>query len=598
MINDLYKCNSCFQLGILAENEDDYPTIGLDQKSITVFNNSSEGIFYVKPITYKPEPVRKWDDFVKEMDLSNLYIGIDQYQQTFLPVEYKHITNINEKIEKLRELLEGKVILFRPRFNIKNKNDKEKIYKNLEIVSIEQDVYVSPEYDYVPIPKIDMDAKSFENRLKNEESFLLRDYNHIMLPPEYIICGDYLYSEFFKWDKPEDNDRLWIHYQPNHIKKIKIDLNSSDLKGHLVKASNHLVFMDGEYIKKSVTDRIETEGANLFDDDEQNKEDTFDYVENNNYYSSEIQFLDKLKEDVTHKQLCYDKGDLVNFHTSVKTNFLTIIAGMSGTGKTQLALSYAKSLGLTEDNRTLLILPVSPAYTEPGDVLGYLNVMSGLYVPAETGLVDFLINARNKPETMHMVVFDEMNLSQIEHWFAPFISLLEKKEDRKLTLYSERGAVCHNNEKYPPDIEIKDNVLFVGTVNMDETTKDFSDRLLDRANIVTLKKMPLRKLKEEQDYLKQKTNIDENLPQDFFNTTVEYRSWVDNTKKSLSAYKIEELEFLDRLHDLINEYDGQKGVSFRIFERMGNYLNNIPCDQNNIPLLSREDAIDIQIKQR
>ncbi len=86
-----------------------------------------------------------------------------------------------------------------------------------------------------------------------------------------------------------------------------------------------------------------------------------------------------------------------------------------------------------------------------------------------------------------MVVFDEMNLGQVEHYFSDFISVLEApKGRRKLKLFSEK-SICHQ-EEYKNGIEIGENVLFIGTANFDETTKEFSNRLLDRANVLILEK--------------------------------------------------------------------------------------------------------------
>ena len=202
--------------------------------------------------------------------------------------------------------------------------------------------------------------------------------------------------------------------------------------------------------------------------------------------NGETDFINALQQLTLNNGLQYKRDDLINFHTSIKTNPLTVLVGMSGTGKSRLALNYAKMLGLSEDNNNLLFLPISPSYTEPSDVLGYLNSMNGLYVPSETGLVQFLRHASENPDQMHMVIFDEMNLSQVEYWFSPFISILEKdKGERVLTLYDE-DAHCINEKVYPPHLKIGENVIFVGTVNLDDTTKKFSDRMLDRTFVINL----------------------------------------------------------------------------------------------------------------
>ena len=56
--------------------------------------------------------------------------------------------------------------------------------------------------------------------------------------------------------------------------------------------------------------------------------------------------------------------------------------------------------------------------------------------------------------------------------------------------------------------------------------------------------------------------------------------------------------FLDNLHGLIQKYDKQKGVSFRILEKIGEYINNIPTDESKNLVISKDEAFDIEIKQR
>lgn len=74
---------------------------------------------------------------------------------------------------------------------------------------------------------------------------------------------------------------------------------------------------------------------------------------------------------------------------------------------------------------------------------------------------------------------------------------------------------------------------------MDETTKDFSDRLLDRANVITLKKRSFVSLKEEQKQNQYTQNTYEKFK--CLNYS-QYSSWVKNDMP-LSAFTIEELHF-------------------------------------------------------
>ena len=263
------------------------------------------------------------------------------------------------------------------------------------------------------------------------------------------------------------------------------------------------------------------------------------------------------------------------------------MAGISGMGKTELSRLYAKVLGLSETDGNFLFLPINPSYTEPEDVLGYLNVNTGYYVPAQTGLVDLLINASQNPDRLYMVSFDEMNLAQIEYWFAPFLSLLElKPQDRQLKLYAKE-TFCHNQQKYPSHVNIGENVVFVGTVNLDETTKEFSDRLLDRVNLVTLQKERFASLKGNRPSLEGEKNF----------TYEQFKTWIAPTS-GMETFSLEELEFFDELHAIINRYDAQKGVSYRLLNKIGCYINNLPKAEVNGVQLTRAEAIDLGIKQR
>ena len=80
-----------------------------------------------------------------------------------------------------------------------------------------------------------------------------------------------------------------------------------------------------------------------------------------------------------------------------------------------------------------------------------------------------------------------MNLARAEHYFAQFISVLEKEENPVIRLYNPSlRAKLYNGDAYPAEIPIGRNVLFTGTVNVDESTYHFSDKILDRANVITL----------------------------------------------------------------------------------------------------------------
>lgn len=81
----------------------------------------------------------------------------------------------------------------------------------------------------------------------------------------------------------------------------------------------------------------------------------------------------------------------------------------------------------------------------------------------------------------HFVLLDEMNLARVEYYFSDLLSLMEtKRRDDNGRIISDPVIEREETGK----LTLPDNVYFVGTVNMDETTHPFSKKVLDRANTI------------------------------------------------------------------------------------------------------------------
>ena len=155
-----------------------------------------------------------------------------------------------------------------------------------------------------------------------------------------------------------------------------------------------------------------------------------------------------------------------------------LLSGLSGTGKTKLAELYANAYHRckkTKDNRYFLLVPVQPDWTDPTGLLGYINPLQENVTYAGTPFLTFLKSAVALPKTPHFVCLDEMNLARVEYYFAPFLSAMETTQD----------IVIHQNDEpvdtIEPSLPWPSNLYIIGTVNMDETTHAFSDKVLDRA---------------------------------------------------------------------------------------------------------------------
>jgi len=166
---------------------------------------------------------------------------------------------------------------------------------------------------------------------------------------------------------------------------------------------------------------------------------------------------------------------------SNKQRHFAILAGLSGSGKTQLALKYAQALSinhsgspLDDDKKSWFVQAVLPGWYDPSALLGYINPLRPESY-TRTPLLNFLLEATNTPDKPFVVILDEMNLSHPEHYFAPFLSAMES--GAPLILHSEGDMF----DGVPAQIRYPSNVAFIGTLNMDETTHGLSDKVLDRA---------------------------------------------------------------------------------------------------------------------
>jgi hypothetical protein len=296
---------------------------------------------------------------------------------------------------------------------------------------------------------------------------------------------------------------------------------------------------------------------------------------------TEADFLARLKEAAENDGLLYAEKDLFHFHISMKSSRLVILAGKSGIGKSGLVRLYGRALGLPEAQ--VRFLPVRPSWMDDGDVLGYVDMKNMVYRSADTGLAELLIDAAAHLEKQYIVCFDEMNLARVEHYFAQFISVLEKEDHPMIRLYNPSLAPrLYNSEKYPPEIPVGSNVLFTGTVNVDESTCHFSDKILDRANVITLSQCHFR------DLLKLK-------PQ-------ERKAYKEITAKAYDDFRVkegmglndQELDLLDALNDAFTKSGMPYGIGFRVAQQMGRYLENIPEEAG----ISRGEGLDAQLVQR
>jgi predicted nuclease with TOPRIM domain len=226
--------------------------------------------------------------------------------------------------------------------------------------------------------------------------------------------------------------------------------------------------------------------------------------------------LDRTMDYLSGIGLRYDRRVINAFHTSLKVadmSPLVVLAGISGTGKSELPRRYAEGMGMH-----FLSLPVQPRWDSPQDMFGFYNYLENRYRATELAralvqmdrFFDDEHRGWNYPEDwaehnlrdrMLLVLLDEMNLARVEYYFSEFLSRLETRrgidpaaagERRKAEISLEVGLQSlsrddghiHISQQPTLPLFVDTNVLFVGTMNEDESTQTLSDKVVDRANVL------------------------------------------------------------------------------------------------------------------
>lgn len=175
------------------------------------------------------------------------------------------------------------------------------------------------------------------------------------------------------------------------------------------------------------------------------------------------------------------------FHTALKTSEwspLTVLAGVSGTGKSELPRLYSHFGGIYFEP-----LSVQPNWDSQESMLGFFNSIDNKF---DAQPVLRLLAQSQKPwsndypglqDAVFLVLLDEMNLAHPELYFAEFLSKLELRRGRKGSDVPFIPVKIGAGMK-PYELSLGRNVLWTGTMNQDETTKSLSDKVLDRSIII------------------------------------------------------------------------------------------------------------------
>lgn len=238
--------------------------------------------------------------------------------------------------------------------------------------------------------------------------------------------------------------------------------------------------------------------------------------------------LKKSVESSKNLVSCY-----ADYLRAMRTKPFLLLAGISGTGKSRIVKQMA--FDSCPDNAVLradltspgnyCLIEVKPNWHDSTELIGYESQIGKPHYQL-TPFVKFLAKAMLHPTAPFFVCLDEMNLAPVEQYFAEFLSVLESRTkidghivseplikaeifrkynmekllfslEEDATAYSETSATVEPNVPYGKEVEvynslkehglrIPENVIVIGTVNMDETTHQFSRKVIDRAMTIEM----------------------------------------------------------------------------------------------------------------
>lgn len=285
---------------------------------------------------------------------------------------------------------------------------------------------------------------------------------------------------------------------------------------------------------------------------------------------TEMEWLDKICSNCEDAGIVFNKRLLYSFHTALKTadwSPITVLAGVSGTGKSLLPEYYCRFGGIY-----FMSMAVQPDWDSPQSLFGYFNSVDNRF--NATTLIRAMVQfssadkqvekESNLSDSMFIVLLDEMNLAHVELYFSDMLSKLERRRnsDDEIDVEIDLGA---GMPKYP--LELNDSILWVGTMNEDETTKALSDKVLDRGNLLSFPRPKEFISRAKANSVEAAAMLKKSTWHEWLsNNVIEEKQFVeriDKYKKGLEAIN-EAMEFAGR------------ALGHRVWQSVENYMANHP----------------------
>ena len=251
--------------------------------------------------------------------------------------------------------------------------------------------------------------------------------------------------------------------------------------------------------------------------------------------------IDEYYSSTKHSQECGKSCSEINqtyrpYITAIKSKPFLLLAGISGTGKSRIVRELARACwGVDSPEykdhkpKNFEMIQVKPNWHDSFELIGYVSRLGDEPTFIAGDFLKFVVRAWENESTPYFLCLDEMNLAPVEQYFAEYLSVVESRKRNETgkvvtdpilkpefekerngehaefvpkawykKLIDELLVDCSDGQKdvlkqqfIDKGITIPQNLIIVGTVNMDETTFSFSRKVLDRAMTIEMNEVDL-----------------------------------------------------------------------------------------------------------
>ena len=235
------------------------------------------------------------------------------------------------------------------------------------------------------------------------------------------------------------------------------------------------------------------------------------------YYYIESQANVKILPNIRDNKSGQEYNSFRIYLTAIKSKPFLLLAGVSGTGKSRIVRELARACWeagseeyKAQKPKNFEMVQVKPNWHDSGELIGYVSRVSGKAEFVAGDFLKFVAKAWEDLETPYFLCLDEMNLAPVEQYFAEYLSVVESRKRNDDGMVVTDPILKKANEEWyyiltasltsdevirkqfnEEGISLPQNLIVIGTVNMDETTFSFSRKVLDRAMTIEMNEVDL-----------------------------------------------------------------------------------------------------------